>query len=396
MGVGPGVRAALRRARDCRLLFAIIIVVALCSSFGVTPTSAEDWSAPRTVFVPETGHTADGLFLDVWRSERALLGDPVTEEFRPRSGFNAGTGVDVVQFYEHLALVYVPDASPEEQVQALDLGQQALEQAKAAGISRALGRAMERAVCPPGGASCMNVVASGHTVRGPFQTYWSNGNAAFWLGLPVTESFTAPDGTRVQYFQNGILRQTAADEVAPLPLGESAAHKAEIDTQPVTQPSDVPTYTEDLFVPPATPVTETAETDWSFGPGPQQGAWKEIVVSISAQRMWAYEGEELLVTSLVSTGTGNVPETVTPLGFFSVLAKFEVQTMEGTISEEYYRVEDVPNVMYFDDLGDALHGAYWHNNFGTPMSHGCVNLPLDIASWMYGWAPVGTAVTVIA
>jgi lipoprotein-anchoring transpeptidase ErfK/SrfK len=103
----------------------------------------------------------------------------------------------------------------------------------------------------------------------------------------------------------------------------------------------------------------------------------------------------LVVTSLVSTGTAEVPETVTPLGYHSILSKYDVQTMEGTISNEYYKVEDVPNVMYIDNLGNAIHGAYWHNNFGTPMSHGCINLPLDIASWMYGWAEVGTPVTVV-
>jgi lipoprotein-anchoring transpeptidase ErfK/SrfK len=86
----------------------------------------------------------------------------------------------------------------------------------------------------------------------------------------------------------------------------------------------------------------------------------------------------------------------TPIGYWSILSKYDVQTMEGTISNEYYRVENVPNVMYFDNLGNALHGAYWHNNFGTPMSHGCVNLPLDVAAFLYGWAPIGTPVTVIA
>ena len=49
--------------------------------------SAQAWSAPRTVYVPTTGHTTDGLFLDLWRAERTLLGDPVTEEFRARTGF---------------------------------------------------------------------------------------------------------------------------------------------------------------------------------------------------------------------------------------------------------------------------------------------------------------------
>lgn len=58
-------------------------------------------------------------------------------------------------------------------------------------------------------------------------------------------------------------------------------------------------------------------------------------------------------------------------------------------------MEDVPWVMYFTDEGHALHGTYWHQNFGYPMSHGCVNLPLDVAEWMFGWTPEGTGDTII-
>jgi lipoprotein-anchoring transpeptidase ErfK/SrfK len=147
------------------------------------------------------------------------------------------------------------------------------------------------------------------------------------------------------------------------------------------------------------PIEEAEDAVGGFdsggGPGPQQGAYKEIVVSISAQSLWAYEGGELVVSTLVSTGIGEVPETVTPVGYFAVWLKYDVQTMEGTISGEHYRVEDVPYVMYFDGAGNALHGTYWHSNFGTPMSHGCVNLPLDVAAFLYGWAPEGTAVSII-
>ncbi|MFN8665283.1 MAG: L,D-transpeptidase [Thermomicrobiales bacterium] len=398
MGEGASDPAPRARARWIRFAFALLAAVAACISFGSGYTSAQEWAPPRTVFVPETGHTADGLFLDLWRAERALLGDPVTEEFKPRSGFSTVHGADTIQYYEHFALVYLPDEAPENQVQTLDLGQQALDTARKTGASHALDRALERTVCPPAGSGCLNVVSSGHTVREPFLTYWTTGEAASLLGSPLTEAFRAPDGTRVQYFENGILRQTGPDKVDPLPLGDIAASNAGIATEPIEQPEDVPTYSEDLWVAPATPEpsAESVDDGWSAGPGPQQGGWREIVVSISQQRMWAYENGELVVTSLVSTGVADVPETVTPLGFHSILSKYPVQTMEGTISDEYYKVEDVPNVMYFDNLGNALHGAYWHNNFGTPMSHGCINLPLDIASWMYGWADVGTPVTVIS
>jgi hypothetical protein len=398
MGDGLRARAGSRCAWTLRPVTVTAVVLALATFLIPLTVSAQGWSAPRTVFVPTTGHTTDGLFLDVWRSQRDLLGDPVTEEVRSRTDFTATTEASTVQYYENVALVYLPDEEPLHQVQLLDLGRQALEEARTAGTSRALERALERSVCAPASAgACVNVVASGHTVRGPFLERWQTGETATWLGTPLTESFFAPDGTRIQYFENGILRQTSDGEVEPLPLGNIAAKRAKLDVEPIERPQDIPVYKDELFIPPpdATPVEE-AGGDWSFGPGPQQGAWKEVVVSISAQTMWAYEEGELVMSSLVSTGTAEVPETTTPVGYHSVIAKFDAQTMEGTISGEYYRVEDVPYVMYFDNNGNAIHGTYWHSNFGAPMSHGCVNLPMDIAAWMYGWADVGTAVSVVS
>ena len=131
------------------------------------------------------------------------------------------------------------------------------------------------------------------------------------------------------------------------------------------------------------------------GPAREQPGEKEVLVSLGAQRLWAFEGERPVLSSLVSTGTAETPEVTTPLGHWRILVKLPVETMEGTVAGEAYRVEDVPDVMYFTDEGHALHGTYWHDNFGTPMSHGCVNLPLDVAAWMYDWAPEGTAVSVV-
>ena len=398
MGDGMRVRSAYGRARTLQSIVVISVLLGLAAVLSPLTASAQSWSTPRIVYVPTTGHTTDGLFLDVWREQRELLGDPITEEFRSRTAFTADGDADVIQYYEHVALVYLPEEAPGYQVKFLDLGRQALEEAKEAATSFALRRALEREVCSPVSAgACFNVVASGHTVRGPFLELWHAGDTAVWLGDPLTETFRAPDGTRVQYFENGILRQTASGSVEPLPLGIIAAKRAKLDTEPIEQPQDVPLYDEELFIPPpeATPVEDTS-SDWSSGPGPQQGAWKEVVVSVSAQTMWAYEEGEMVMSSLVSTGTAEVPETTTPVGYHSVVAKFDAQTMEGTISGEYYRVEDVPYVMYFDNNGNAIHGTYWHSNFGAPMSHGCVNLPMDVAAWMYGWADMGTAVSVIS
>jgi hypothetical protein len=131
------------------------------------------------------------------------------------------------------------------------------------------------------------------------------------------------------------------------------------------------------------------------GPGRWQTGDKEVVASVEAQRLWAYEGEHSILATFVSTGTAETPEVATPVGQFRVLVKLPMETMTGTVNGEPYQVEDVPYVMYFTDEGHALHGTYWHNNFGAPMSHGCVNLPMDVAEWMYRWAPEGTAITII-
>jgi hypothetical protein len=131
------------------------------------------------------------------------------------------------------------------------------------------------------------------------------------------------------------------------------------------------------------------------GPGRWQTGEKEVVVSLGAQHLWAYEGEQPILATFVSTGTAETPEVATPIGQWRVLVKLPLETMTGTVNGEPYQVEDVPYVMYFTDEGHALHGTYWHNNFGAPMSHGCVNLPMDVAEWMFRWAPEWTAVTII-
>lgn len=118
---------------------------------------------------------------------------------------------------------------------------------------------------------------------------------------------------------------------------------------------------------------------------------KTIVVSLSQQMLWAYKGNTVVMSSAVSTGKAGFE---TPMGKYSVLTKLPSQTMAGVIGGEYYNLPDVPSVMYFTNQGHALHGTYWHSNFGVPMSHGCVNLPLDVAAWLYEWAPVGTRVLI--
>jgi LysM repeat protein len=115
---------------------------------------------------------------------------------------------------------------------------------------------------------------------------------------------------------------------------------------------------------------------------------KSILVSVSRQRIYAYEDGELVRSHIVSTG---LPETPTVLGDYSVYVKYTADDMSGP---DYF-LPQVPWTMYFYQ-GYAIHGTYWHNSFGRPMSHGCVNLPPDEAEWFFNFAQVGTPVRVIA
>jgi lipoprotein-anchoring transpeptidase ErfK/SrfK len=120
--------------------------------------------------------------------------------------------------------------------------------------------------------------------------------------------------------------------------------------------------------------------------GNGKGGARWIDVNLSSQSVYAYEGDTVVNSFVVSTGTWRTP-TVT--GQYKIWIKLR----SGNMSGPGYFLPSVPYIMYFYK-GYGLHGTYWHNNFGTPMSHGCVNLRTSDAEWLYNWASVGTVVNV--
>lgn len=115
-----------------------------------------------------------------------------------------------------------------------------------------------------------------------------------------------------------------------------------------------------------------------------------INVNLSTQTLVAFEGDVPVFETLVSSG---LPQWPTVTGQYRTYMKYESQTMNGYLLGYDYYLPDVPYVMYFyEDY--AIHGTYWHSNFGTPMSHGCVNVSTPDAGWLFNWAPVGTVVNV--
>ena len=121
-------------------------------------------------------------------------------------------------------------------------------------------------------------------------------------------------------------------------------------------------------------------------PGARVGAGRELVVTLGTQMAYAYEDGILKRRALVSTG---LPATPTVQGDFTVKRKYRSTTMSGPD----YHLENVEWVMYFY-AGYGFHGTWWHNNFGQPMSHGCVNMTNADAKWFYDFADVGTPVHV--
>jgi LysM repeat protein len=124
--------------------------------------------------------------------------------------------------------------------------------------------------------------------------------------------------------------------------------------------------------------------------GPASSGEKWIDVNLSTQTLRAYAGNQVVYTALVSTGISRYP---TPAGTFHLQRKYWYDDMTGgsRAAGDYYYLPNVPYCMYYY-AGYSLHGTYWHSNFGTPMSHGCTNLSIPDAAWLFNWAPLGTRV----
>ncbi len=112
-------------------------------------------------------------------------------------------------------------------------------------------------------------------------------------------------------------------------------------------------------------------------------ALKSIHVDLKTQYVTAFEGERMVYRSRCSSGAG--PKT--PLGDFQTYHKGPSihMTNQGDAIQKIYDLPGVPWVSFFTGNGEAFHGTYWHNDFGKPRSHGCVNLPNSAAKFIYRW-----------
>lgn len=358
------------------------------------------------VYVPETGHTVSGTMLDYWRANGAssVYGNPISEAYAAPNGRYS-------QAFERGVLQYDPAWTQTDNptVRLMPTGRQQL--ADRTSTTRSDGRrttgdrrltawqpgvnqdARSAEVYNSGGRFSQT---TGFSIANEFGAWYDSHEGWFYLGEPLSEPFRER-GITVQYFENSILMESNDGVVlAPLPLEHPERYGIDLTS---VEKGDLPDFSEALFLEAANPYGVDA-TDIA--------GRKYIVVSLSEQTLTAYQGNQVVLQTLVSTG---VDPNSTEVGAFHVRIKFELKDMTGvtdgsgevtavgTTSEgqegNQYLVHDVPHVMFINYQAEALHGAYWHNNFGQRMSHGCINLPLDVAAYLYYWAPLGTAVTVV-
>jgi hypothetical protein len=331
----------------------------------------------------------------LWRSGGGALsfGNPITAEITDADG-------QTVQYYEYARFEYWPQGDTAGN--AVTIGEIGREMGPPLLPRRflALGVAntsdeigVAKAWQPMGDAGVTQmtltqpsyrfVPETRHGVWGGFRAFWEATGEAAYLGNPVSEEYIA-GGVSYQVFERGKLRWREGEDIAMVPVGMALAERYGLPMTPAAQ-GNIPVYDEALFVPPiAIPSLDDAP--------PAPGRGRAVVVSLSKQALWAYEDGVAIRSTYVSTGKEKFR---TPAGSYTVNSKVPEQDMAGVIGGEAYNVPKVPDVLYFTNRGHAIHGTYWHENFGVPMSHGCINLPMDIADWMYEWAPMGMPVLIV-
>lgn len=201
-----------------------------------------------------------------------------------------------------------------------------------------------------------------------------------------TVSTTLPMGTRAS-------TQTATLTPSPTVIATSTPSATATPTLTETAtlfPTETPTE-QDTPTPLPTDTPEPIPPTVALAPPAVKSSSssrgvKWIEVDLSEQMLYAWEGKTLVASFLVSTGAAPY-RTIT--GSYPIYEKHIKANMWGP----GYFFPDVPYTMYFHK-GYGIHGTYWHNNFGTPMSHGCVNMSIADAQWLYSWAPLGTSVKV--
>ncbi|WP_298816433.1 L,D-transpeptidase [Chloroflexus sp.] len=334
-------------------------------------TSLHRLPMARVVYFPTTGHHLSNRvgFLDFWRANGQLhtFGMPISEELV----------IDgrIVQYFERARFEYHPEyAGKPQQVQLGLIGREWLERS---GLLKPAVAANNSGAFFP---------ETGYTLDGEFLEFWERRGGLPIFGFPISAE-TQEDGTIVQYFERARFRYHP-EALSPFLRRQQSIYGFDLDALHEVQIDDLGHQLAHLLGINTRPVARLpGAVDWS------PALWsRRIEVDLSRQYLFAYEDDLLVFTAPVATGRDGFN---TPRGEFTIYYRLPEQTMADCLGGECWYVPNIPWVQYVVG-GVALHGTYWHNAHGTGarMSHGCINLRIDDAQWLYEWADLGVAVTV--
>jgi lipoprotein-anchoring transpeptidase ErfK/SrfK len=386
------------RRRNLPMLLLLALLVILPAATSAADAPGEDWSIPGGRFFTQTavGQSGFGVVDDaearLWSGFQQVggvqnVGYPISRRFM-RDGF-------VTQAFQKLILQWRSDTG---QIQAVNI----FDELHAAGqdetllVSRQTPRQLDD--LDPPGATWAEVVTSRQSLLEANPAirarYFSIADPLSSFGLPTSRVEDMGNHYALRT-QRALFQQwkeavpwAAQGQVTVANGGDVARELGWLPgdaLQPEPAPERPPTPA------PSTPtpvVTRTPVPPPPSGSTTRTGKW--IDVNITRQRITAYEGNRAIYSAIVSTGRDPYPTVV---GEYRIYVKLRYDDMEGgsRARGDYYYLKDVPYVMYFY-RGYGIHGTYWHNNFGRPMSHGCVNLTIPDAQWFFNWAEVGTPV----
>ena len=352
------------RRRDARWIASILAVVLLATFVSIGPRDARA-DAPSQVYFDSTGQVLGDPFLGAWLDKGGLkvLGEPVSPAIQQDNEW--------IQWFKfgrfQLDKPTVTDGSKDD-VQSAPLG---LDVATELGYT--LWHPAFKKVDGANWSDQRYFPETGHTIANAFKGAWEKNNFGDQLGNPISQEFIT-NGVTYQFFDQGALSWTKDFGVSLVPLGmiDAAMHQ-ELRLKG-DQPADVPVYNDRTFA----SASDLAGERW-------------IDIDLSNYALTAFVGSTPVFSTVIVDGAAATP---TVEGEFYIYTKMDTQTMSGdNVDGTKYETKDVPWVMYF--YADfAIHGAYWRDSFGYSGSHGCVNLPVDDAAWLYTWASVGTRVEV--
>jgi hypothetical protein len=328
----------------------------------------------EAIYFEETGHVVSGAFWRTWRGYGLdAFGYPISEPFEDGGVLN--------QYFQRARFELTAEGGVRFGLLGLEAVGQQPPPAEPLTPSRDVRVAAE----------------TGHAVTGAFLGAYDRWKTV--LGPPIGPEEAVPGGY-IQYFANGRLESDLIGTVRLGLLGSEAATRRGVDTSGVPAPVSATRWSDVVATLTADQEERKALGKAASGGGsfvPEFGE-KWLAISLARQRVTAYEHTKAVFTDLCSTG--DAAKGLTGKGVFAIWRRVPNETMDSTTigypkgHPKYYKLENVLYTQYFDNTGEALHYAWWHNNFGQPMSYGCINLRLATAKWLWDWANIGTRVVV--